>query len=106
MLYQGDDLINVLTIRISAPEGEELPEIKRVDVKIGPLVKRYDNPTNPFTINLLREESIKLSVKNNIYACIWYEGTVNGKTKLLKRTCKGTVTLVTNPEIINDRCKC
>lgn len=106
MLYQGDDLLNVLTIRISAPEGEELPEIKRVDLKIGPLIKRYDNPSNPFTINLMRDESIKLSAKNGVYACIWYKKMVDGKEMILKKTCQGTITLATNPEIINDRCKC
>lgn len=106
MLYQGDDLLNVLTIRISAPEGEQLPEITRVDVKIGPLIKRYDNPENPFTISLMRKESIKLTARNNIYACIWYKKTVDGKEMILKKTCQGTTTLATNPEIIDDRCKC
>lgn len=106
-LYQGDDLINVMTIRISPAEGSELPEIEAVELKIGTLTKKFTNPSNPFSINILREESIKLSAVNQCYACIWYYDTVDGQRKLLKKTCEGTLTLATKPEVIsNGRYKC
>lgn len=108
MLYQGDDLINVMTISIRPKEeGQELPEIVSVDVKIGALIKHYDNPTNPFSVSIPREESIRLSTVNQCFACVWYKDTVGGVEKILKKTCDGTLTLATKPEVIgNGRCKC
>ena len=108
MLYQGDDLINVITVTIRPKEeGAELPEITSVDVKVGCLVLHYDNPPNPFSINIMREQSIKLSTVNKVYACIWYKDTINGEEKILKKTCEGSLTLATQPEVIgNGRCKC
>ena len=107
-LYQGDDLINVMTISITPKEeGEELPEIEYVDLAIGKLVKRYTRPSNPFSINILREESIRLSTLNPVFACIWYWDTIDGQRKLLKQTCEGKFSLPTNPEVVADgRCKC
>lgn len=105
MRYQGDDLINLMTVSISPEEGE-LPEIEEVDLKIGVLCKKYKNPPNPFTVNVMREESIKLSTVNQIYACIWYWTEVDGKRTLVKKTCEGTLTLRTKPELINGGCCC
>lgn len=106
MRYIGDDLINLMTITISPEEGEELPEIESVEIKIGCLNKKYSNVPNPFTIDVYRDESVKLSVKNQCFACVWYWKTINGERKLLKKTCEGTMTLALNPEVINGRCKC
>ena len=108
MLYQGDDLINVMTINIKPKEeGQELPEIVAVDIKVGCLVMHYDHPNNPFSINILRDKSIMLSTVNQIYACVWYKDTIDGVEKILKKTCEGTLTLATKPEVIGDgRCKC
>lgn len=107
MLYQGDDLINVMTVYITPKEGSELPEIQAVELKVGNLKKKYENPANPFTINIMREESIKLSAVNKCFACIWYYDTVDGERKLLKKTCESSFVLATNPEVISDgRCKC
>lgn len=105
MRYQGDDLINLMTVSITPEEGE-LPEIEEVDVKIGSLCKKYIKPANPFTVNVMREESIKLSTVNQVCACIWYWTEVDGKKVLAKKTCEGTLTLKTSPELINDRCRC
>lgn len=108
MLYQGDDLINVMTVHIKPKEeGQELPEIVSVDVKIGCLIMHFDHPTNPFSINIMRDKSIKLSTVNQVYACIYYKDTVHGVEKVLKKTCEGTLTLATKPEVIGDgRCGC
>lgn len=104
--YQGDDLINLMTVSVTAEDGT-LPDIQAVELKIGSLCKKYDHPINPFTVNVMRDESIKLSVKNNVYACIWYYTPVNGVNTLVKKTCEGTLTIETKPEIIgNGRCSC
>jgi len=103
-LYQGDDLVNLMTVTISS-EGE-LPEITEVDLKIGSICKKFKNPTNPFTVNILRKESINLSVNNKVYACIYYKGEVDGKPAILKKTCEGTLTIQTKPEIVNGGCCC
>lgn len=106
MLYQGDDLINLLTVTIRGEDGT-LPTIDRVDLKIGTLIKKFESPTNPFTVNVMRDESIKLSTKNNVYAAIWYHTMVDGEDTLVKKTCEGTLVINTNPEVISDgRCKC
>ena len=107
MRYQGDDLINLMTVRIKPKEeGEELPEIEMVEVKIGCLDKKYKNPTNPFTINIRRDESIKLSVNNKVYAAIWYWAEVDGVRTLLKQTCEETLTIQTKAEVVNGGCCC
>lgn len=107
MLYQGDDLINVMTITISPAEGSTLPEIVAVDIKVGSVVMHFDNPTNPFSVNIMREQSIKLSTVNQCYACVWYKDTIHGVEKILKKTCEGTLTLATKPEVIgNGGCGC
>lgn len=108
MRYIGDDLINLMTVTISPKEaGQELPEIETVEIKIGCLHKKYSNVPNPFTIDVMRDESIKLSINNRCFAAIWYWKTINGERKLLKKTCEGTMTLALKPEVINDgRCKC
>ena len=102
MRYIGDDLINLMTVSISPAEGQELPEIVAVDVKIGCLLKHYDHPNNPLTIDVIREESIKLSTVNKVYAAIWYR--LDGKT--YKKTCEGSFTLPTKPEVVNGGCQC
>lgn len=103
-LYQGDDLINLMTVTIRSEEGD-VPELEAVELKIGPICKKYKKPTNPFTINVMREESKQLSVKNSCYACIWYYTEVNGTRTLVKKTCEGTLTIETKPEVIgNGRC--
>lgn len=107
MRYIGDDLINLMTITIKPKEeGQELPEIESVELKIGCLHKTYVNPSNPFTIDVFRDESIKLSTQNKCYAGIMYWETVNGERKLLKQTCEGTLTLALKPEVLNGGCKC
>ena len=107
MRYIGDDLINLMTITIKPKEeGGELPEIESVDLKIGCLVKHYKQPENPFTINLFRDESIRLSTINKVYAGIMYWEEVEGQRKLLKQTCEGELTLALKPEVINGGCKC
>lgn len=104
--YQGDDLINLITVTVTAEDGT-LPDIEAVELKIGPLCKRYDHPTNPFTVNIMRDESIKLNVKNSCYACIWYYTPVDGVDTLVKKTCEGTLTIEAKPEIIgNGGCSC
>jgi hypothetical protein len=95
-----------MTVTVLNEDGS-LSVIEAVELKIGPLYKRYDHPTNPFTVNIMREESIKLNVKNSCYACIWYYTPVNGVNTLVKKTCEGTLTIETKPEIIgNGRCSC
>ena len=106
MRYIGDDLINLMTVTVHPAEGEELPEIETIELKIGCLDKRYIQPTNPFTIDVMRDESIKLSTKNQCFAAIWYWDIIGGERKLLKKTCEGTLTLALKSEVVNGGCKC
>ena len=106
MRYIGDDLINLMTVTVYPAEGEELPEIETIELKIGCLDKKYVHPTNPFTIDVMRDESIKLSTKNQCFAAIWYWDVIGGQRNLLKKTCEGTLTLALKPEVVNGGCKC
>lgn len=106
MRYIGDDLINLMTVTIHAEDGEELPEIETVELKIGCLDKKFNHPTNPFVVDIMRGESVKLSTKNKVFAAIWYWGEVEGKRKLLKKTCEGVLTFPLNTEVVNGGCKC
>lgn len=106
MRYIGDDLINLMTVTISPADGQELPEIETVELKIGCLDKKFTHPTNPFTVDIMRGESAKLSIKNKCYAAIWYWQNVNGTRKLLKKTCEGVLTLALNTEVVDGGCKC
>lgn len=103
--YIGDDLINLITITVLPEEGSELPEIEAVEVRIGCFQKKFVHPTNPFTIDVLRKDSAKLSIKNPCYAAIWYWGVIDGERTLLKKTCEGTITLSMKQEVIHG-CKC
>lgn len=106
MLYQGDDLVNLMHIRVVSRDGSELPELEAIEVTIGKLKKRYEKPSNPFVVNIMRDESVYLSTVNKCFACIWYYGEVNGERKLLKQTCDGDFVLNLKPEVIcNARCK-
>lgn len=105
-LYQGDDFVNLMNVYIHG-EGGDLPEIEKAVIKIGPLEKVYDHPNNPFTVDVMREESIKLSTLNKVRAAVWYHALVDGVDTILKKTCEGTYTINTNPEVVGDgRCKC
>lgn len=107
MRYIGDDLINLMTVYIRPKEeGQELPEIESVEIKIGCLNKTYNHPNNPFTIDVFREDSVKLSTQNKVFAGIMYWDLVDGERKLLKQTCEGALTLALKPEVLNGRCKC
>lgn len=106
MRYIGDDLINLMTVTVNPDEGEELPEIETVELKIGCLDKKFVRPSNPFTIDVMRDESIRLSTQNKCFAAIWYWEEVNGVRTLLKKTCEGTLTLALKPEVVNGGCKC
>ena len=44
--------------------------------------------------------------KNPVFACIYYKGIVDGKSMILKKTCEGTITIETKPELVNGRCGC
>lgn len=103
--YIGDDLINLMTVTISAAEGTKLPEIEAVEIQIGNLHKKYTKPSNPFTVNVCRAESAKLSLKNRCYAAIWYWNYIGGNRVLLKKTCEGTMTVNLNREVVNG-CQC
>lgn len=106
MRYIGDDLINLMTVTVLPAEGEELPEIESIELKIGCLDKKFTHPTNPFTIDVLRGESIRLGTQNKCYAAIWYWDEISGQRLLLKKTCEGTLTLALKPEVVNGGCKC
>ena len=62
MRYQGDDLINLMTVTVTAEDGS-LPELEAVELKIGPLCKKYTHPTNPFTVNIIPNITFFVNIK-------------------------------------------
>lgn len=92
MIYQGDNTSafggNFLTINITS-NFENLPTIKRAEIKMGCVCKTFENPTFPMTINLTEEETAKLSSVNTAYMAVW---DINGR----KKTCQGSITFNTS----------
>lgn len=93
-IYQGDNTAafggNFLTIRLVLPEGQEMPPISKVELKIGCICKTFENPVFPLTVNLTEEETLKLQAVNTAYLAVW-------DNEDRKKTCQGKITFKTEP---------
>lgn len=66
--------------------------ITKAEVRIGSIIKTFDNPTFPFWIELNREESMKLAECGNVCKMAVYDQ--DG----LKETCKGGTCFNASPK--------
>lgn len=97
-MFQGDNTQafggNFVRVTFSyhAPDGEELPlpPISKAEVRVGCMVKTYENPTNPLVVNFTEEESANLSSYNTMYLALYDQ---NGR----KKTACGKLVFSANP---------
>lgn len=90
-IYQGDNSQafggNFVSISFTyhGPDGTELPlpPISKAEIRVGDIVKVYDNPTLPLKVNFTEEESSKLRQTNVMFLALYDETgkkkTANGK---------------------------
>lgn len=85
-IFQGDNtqafggnFVNI-TFTYHAVDGTELPlpPISKAEVRVGSIVKTYENPTSPLKVNFTEAESAKLGETNVMYLALYDE---TGKKK-------------------------
>lgn len=85
-IYKGDDTgafnRNFLTINLA---GADDFLITKAEFRCGEVVKSFENPEFPITVNLTADETAKLQNSNTCYLAVYDE---NG----LKKTCSGGFT--------------
>ena len=90
-VYKGDDTaafgLTFLKINILNSDGYN---ISRAEFRCGEILKKFENPEFPITINLTADETEKLQLRNTCYLAIYDE---NG----LKKTCSGSITFNASP---------
>lgn len=98
MLTQGDNTqaFDGNFVRINAVYKDKdgnirpMPTLKRAEIRVGCIVKVYENPTFPLDVNFNEEESNKLSIKNKMTLAVW---DINDR----KKTASGVLEFSTNP---------
>lgn len=95
-IYKGDDTRafggNFVEIKLVS---EESAIISKAVFQCGDIRKEFENPTFPLIVNLTSEESRQLSNYNNCYLAVYDEFG-------LKKTCKGTLGIWSNSEVVKD----
>ena len=97
-IFQGDNTqafggnFVKITFSYHAPDGKELPlpNISKAEVRVGCVVKTYETPPNPLTVNFNEEESNQLGSVNTMYLALYYE---SGR----KKTACGKLVFPANP---------
>ena len=95
--YQGDNTeafggnFVKITFTYRAPDGTELPlpPISKAEVRVGNIIKYYENPTSPLKVNFSEIESSRLNDVNEMYLALYDE---TGK----KKTANGKLVFATN----------
>lgn len=96
--YQGDDLVNIITI--NRPLYTDDLTITKAELQVGCLTFVNENPTFPYSVSILRNQSVELSCSNPVYLRISYLAP-NGVTNY-RTTCLGTLTLNVNKQVVKD----
>lgn len=93
-IRRGDDTdafgLSWLTINLENPEGFV---IKKAEIRIGTLIKVFNNPTFPIRISLNRNETEKLHEQNMCYMAIY-------DTLGRKKTVEGSLKFYTDPKVV------
>lgn len=93
-LYKGDDTnafdAKFLTIELENAQGLQ---ISKAVFKCGTILKEFENPTFPLSIDLCCEETLRLNCSNTCYLAIYDD-------KGRKRTCSGSLCLIAKNEVV------
>ena len=97
--FQGDDLVDV--IKVNQPKNTEYLTITKAELQVGNLEPFVtENPTFPYTVSIMRNDSVKLSYANPIYLRIYYQDP-NGDT-VIRKTCIGSLNMKVNAQVVRD----
>lgn len=97
--FQGDDLVDVITV--NRPENSDDITITKAELQVGTLpVFVKNNPVFPYSVSIMRNQSVLLAYKNPIYLRITYTDT-NGNENV-RQTCLGTLTMTVNAQVVRD----
>lgn len=93
-IRKGDDTdafdFSWLTVNLDNPEGFK---ITKAEIRIGTLLRVFNNPVFPLEISLNRNDTSKLRENNMCYMAIY-------DTKGRKYTCKGNLCFKTEPRVV------
>lgn len=99
-LTKGDDTnafgFNFMTIELEDIEGAlDDHTISKAEFQCGPLLKVFETPEFPLTINLSHEETKMLKHQNKCYLRVYDENS-------LRITCEGELEFDTRKEVVNE----
>lgn len=95
MIRKGDDTnafgFSFLTVNL---QGAEEYTISKAEIRIGVIIKTFENPSFPINITLSKEETSMLSeCGNKCYMAIY-------DTNNRKLTCEGSLTFRAAPKVV------
>jgi len=97
--FQGDDLVDV--IKVNRPEHSDGLNIIRAELQVGSLPPFVEeNPVFPYTVSILRDQSVKLAYTNAVYLRIYYPNSDG--TETYRTTCLGSLLLKVNAQVVED----
>lgn len=91
-IFQGDSTASFgssfMTINLRS-DIDPVPTISRAELRIGCLIKKFENPIFPLKVEFTEKETAGFGAKNTAYLAVWdSEGR--------KRTCYGSATFDVN----------
>lgn len=94
-IHKGDDTnafgFGFLTVNLDNPENHV---ISKAEIRIGVIIKTYNNPIFPLNISLNKQETELLNEYNNACYMAIYD-TMNRKY-----TCEGTLSFKADPKVV------
>lgn len=94
-IHKGDDTnafgFGFLTVNLDNPENHV---ISKAEIRIGVIIKTYNNPIFPLNISLNKQETELLNEYNNSCYMAIYD------TMGRKYTCEGTLSFKADPKVV------
>ena len=96
--FQGDDLVDVITV--NRPQNSQDLTIIKAELQVGSLTFVEDDPVFPYTVSIMRNQSILLLPNNPVYLRISF--LAQDGTTSYRRTCLGSLDLMCNKQVVRD----
>lgn len=96
--FQGDDLVDVITV--NRPSDSDDITITKAELQVGTLTFVEENPVFPYSVSILRNNSINLQPSNPIYLRVYYLSDDGQET--YRKTCLGSLDLKVNRQVVID----
>lgn len=97
--FKGDDLVDIITI--NRPSNTDDLTITKAELQVGDLDTFVEeNPVFPYTVSILRNQSVFLNFNNPVYLRITYNDS-NGNENI-RQTCLGSLDLLMQAQVVRD----